>query len=97
MNQSKRWVALLTASLILLLLQACRGHLPEAPRVSPCKVKLQYRDKGAGCLCSDPDGTKATFIKLAECDKYFAMSPVDAQASEQYVYQLEQKILGGCK
>lgn len=76
-------------------LSACRGHLPEAPLVSPCKVLKDYRNLGPGCLCSNPQGTQTVYLKIDQCQKYRALSPQDAQAADNYVYELEKKILDG--
>lgn len=73
--------------LMLLGLNSCRGHLPEAPRVDICVHSIENK----GFVCIRPDDTDY-FISYEQAPNYIAQSPNDAEVVNQYVLRLEEEV-----
>jgi len=83
----KKGLRLLGLLLLLVGVNGCRGHLPEAPKVTICAHSIE--SKGFNCIHADDT---AFFLPYDKAPNYIATSVKDAEATDRYILGLEREL-----
>jgi len=74
--------------LLLASFSGCRGHLPEAPKVTLCAHSIESK----GFVCLKPDN-ESFFLPYEKAPNYSASHPDDAERIDQYILSLEKEVV----